>query len=340
MDIKDKKNINTKKAALADLMRHDAGFFGGGRFGSSVLLSRGKVSSVFYTEDSKLYITPKEYELMEKGVKLDRSVRKWDCLSSRIARDYRIYDPNQVGVLYRALKKRSETLASDIEEASSNLFAQFSMVRLWNLSIVGAILLGMFSMTMIYRYLGQGAAAEEVARANVQNSQTVSTADASFTEMEKTLEQSLYGLNEIDDQKKLEMEIKAMVKGYPIEDMVPYIAQKDRKVAAYLVAIAKKESDWGKHVPVLKGQNCNNLWGYRGQRELMGTGGHTCFNSRKDAVDTVARRIETLINQESLDTPAEMVVWKCGRDCNATGGQAAANKWISDVNRIYAQLKD
>ena len=340
MDIKDKKNINTTKTALADPMRYGAEVFGGGRPGSPLLLSRGKVSNAFYTEDSKLYITPKEYELLRKGVKLDRSVRKWDCLSSRIARDYKRYNPNHAGVLYRALKKRSEALALDIEETSHNLFAQFSMVRLWNLSIVGAILLGMFSMTMIYRYLGQGAAAEEVARANVQTSQTVSTEDASFTEMEKTLEQSLYGLNEIDDQKKLELEIRGMVKGYPIEDMVSYIAQKDRKVAAYLVAIAKKESDWGKHVPILKGQNCNNLWGYRGQRELMGTGGHTCFNSRKDAVDTVAKRIETLINQENLATPAEMVVWKCGRDCNATGGQAAANKWISDVNRIYAQLKD
>ena len=68
----------------------------------------------------------------------------------------------------------------------------------------------------------------------------------------------------------------------------------------------------------------------------MGTGGHTCFNSRKDAVDTVAKRIDYLVNEKKLNTPEKLVIWKCGSSCAATGGQAAANKWISDV-KLYLE---
>jgi hypothetical protein len=48
-------------------------------------------------------------------------------------------------------------------------------------------------------------------------------------------------------------------------------------------------------------------------------------------VDAVAKRMEFLISEKKLNTPAKMVIWKCGGSCAATGGQAAANKWISDV---------
>jgi hypothetical protein len=142
-------------------------------------------------------------------------------------------------------------------------------------------------------------------------------------------------------QQSLEKEIRTMVKGYPIEKMVPYIATKDRTVAAFLVGIAFKESTWGEHVPVLNGQDCYNYWGYRGQRMLMGSGGHTCFNSPKDAVDTVSKRIETLMTEYKNNTPAEMVEpWKCGYDCEATGGRAAANKWVSDVAKYFNELNE
>lgn len=72
----------------------------------------------------------------------------------------------------------------------------------------------------------------------------------------------------------------------------------------------------------------------------MGTGGHTCFNSRKDAVDTVAKRIDFLVNNKKLNTPAKMVIWKCGSNCKATGGEAAARKWISDVSLYFDKLSD
>lgn len=131
-------------------------------------------------------------------------------------------------------------------------------------------------------------------------------------------------------QSPLEKEIREMVSGYPIEDMAPYIASQDPTVAAFLVSIAKKESNWGKRVPVLDGRDCYNYWGYRGKSEEMGTGGHTCFKDKKEAVDTVAKRIETLALENRLDTPAEMIVWKCGYNC-AGHSEQSVNKWISDV---------
>ena len=39
----------------------------------------------------------------------------------------------------------------------------------------------------------------------------------------------------------LDLKIKQMVEGYPIEEMVPYILKQDPKTAAFLVAIAKKK---------------------------------------------------------------------------------------------------
>ena len=54
----------------------------------------------------------------------------------------------------------------------------------------------------------------------------------------------------------LEKEISKLVQGYPIARMTPYISQKDPKTAAFLIAIAKKESNWGKRVPILAGNDC------------------------------------------------------------------------------------
>lgn len=134
-------------------------------------------------------------------------------------------------------------------------------------------------------------------------------------------------------------QIREMVKGYPIEDMLPYILEQDRIVAAFLIGIAKKESNWGKRVPVLGGQDCFNYWGYRGVRRLMGTGGHTCFNSRKDAVETVAERLNTLIHSAKLDTPAKLIIWKCGYSCDGHSRESV-RKWIADVDLYFSQLND
>jgi len=128
-----------------------------------------------------------------------------------------------------------------------------------------------------------------------------------------------------------------MVEGYPIEKMLPYILERDEIVASYLIAIAKKESAWGKRVPVLNGKDCFNYWGYRGVRKKMGSGGHTCFNSRADAVKTVGDRLEWYIKQKNRTKPAELIVWKCGYSCDGHSKEGVA-KWISDVKMYFDKL--
>lgn len=319
--------------------------------GKTILYSRGKKIQAFFTEDSKLYITPREAKLLRKGVKLNRSIRDWDNLSSRVVSDFVRYQPNQSSVLLEMLEKRYELLKENAAQASQDLLGQFSLIRLWNLSIVGSILFGMVTMTFVYRYLGQGAdaATTQVAAQVAAGQQAVqlpsqvetfslATNFGKDAILEESFSKQIEEIQRASDQAALEKEIYGMVKGHPIEKMVPYIAKQDRTVAAFIVAIAKKESGWGQHHPVLNGQDCNNYWGYRGIREKMGTGGHTCFDNPEDAVNTVAKRIKTLAQENGRDTAAKMVIWKCGNDCEATGGQAAANKWISDVDSIFEQL--
>lgn len=135
---------------------------------------------------------------------------------------------------------------------------------------------------------------------------------------------------------ELEKKIFEMVEGYPIEQMVPYIIEKDTTVAAFLISIAKKESNWGKRVPVYQGKDCYNYWGYRGPNRI-GSGGHSCFNNPKEAVDVVGKRIETLVYKKNLDTPEKMIIWKCGSSCT-THSKYGVRKWISDVSLYYDKL--
>ena len=134
---------------------------------------------------------------------------------------------------------------------------------------------------------------------------------------------------------ELERKVRELTKGYPIEEMAPEIAKQDDEVAAFLVAIAKKESNWGKRTPKYKGKECYNYWGFRQKRIIMGSGGHTCFDSPEEAVRTVADRIEDLV-AKGIDTPREMVLWKCGQ-CNGPAS-VGAGKWIADVGLYYRKM--
>jgi len=333
----DKKNIDiksTRKQLTSTAL--------GRKKKTSVLFSRGKRSSTFFTEDSKLYITPHEQALLRRGIKLDRNLRKWDSLSSRIVRNFVRYQPSKSSRLVELLKERYAILGDSIVQAQESFNSQLSLVRLWNMSIVGSVLFGMIVMTFVYKYLGQGVSAEQLQVNTVSEQQFAQSGEVLGAEDSnddaEAFTQRVLEIEKANDQQSMEKEIREIVKGYPIEKMVPYIAKKDRTVAAFIIGIAKKESDWGRHVPVLNGQDCYNYWGYRGIRELMGTGGHTCFNSPEDGVDTVAKRITTLIIEYGKNTPEKMVIWKCGSDCAATGGQVAANKWISDVTMYFNKL--
>jgi len=139
-------------------------------------------------------------------------------------------------------------------------------------------------------------------------------------------------------QEDLEIEINKIVDGSPMKKMTPLIAQLDNRVAAFMVAIAKKESNLGRRVPVLNGEDCFNYWGYRGIRDRMGSGGHTCFDSPKDAVETVSKRISELVKAD-IDTPQEMVIWKCGSSC-AGHSDYSVEKWINDVELYYDKFEE
>lgn len=220
-----------------------------------------------------------------------------------------------------------------------------SLVKMWNVSLVGALIFGMFIMTFIYRYLGQGALAvsSKPELTNRTNTELIvekdedKNRDENFENYVAEIMESYQ--KDSTNEKKLKEQIKEMTKGYPIEKMAPFIAKKNQIVAAFMVAIAKKESNWGKRVPVLDGKDCYNYWGYRGIRKRMGTGGHTCFDSPEDAVNTVAKRMQTLIEGEKLNTPAKLVVWKCGYDCS-WDNPVAVRKWIADIDQYFKKFDE
>lgn len=212
-------------------------------------------------------------------------------------------------------------------------------------SLIGGIAFGMVSMAFMEHFFGPGVFARS------QGSEQIIGTSATVTDTETSAEdvpaEQSYDsgsdiffeyFNEAADAEYKD-NVKKMVAGYPIEEMLPYIFEQDRLTAAFLIGIAKKESNWGKRVPVLDDQDCFNYWGYRGVRRMMGTGGHTCFNSRKDAVETVAKRLDTLINSQKLNTPEKMIIWKCGFSCSGHSRESV-KKWISDVDMYFKEISE
>jgi hypothetical protein len=312
---------------------------------ATLFSKKGRTES-FFTEDSKKYLTHKELVRLKRGEWVGRISGRLDGLNSRRFEKTKIYSITSKDVFYLQTKRRYSSFRNYLLDLVEGSTRGVSMIKMWNLSVVGAVIFGMFTMTMVYRYLGESVSAKiqenkaAIAGASTENN---SPKDKNFNDeidvefMTKLLSDYKKFEREDEDRQALKKEILAMVKGYPIEKMVPYIIKKDRKVAALVVAIARKESGWGEHVPVLNGQDCFNYWGYRGLREKMGTGGHTCFDSPEDAVDTIAKRIEFLVSSEKLNTPEKMVVWKCGYDCSWDSKTAVA-KWISDVDYYFKKL--
>ena len=137
------------------------------------------------------------------------------------------------------------------------------------------------------------------------------------------------------DRIAFEKKIRSEVKGYPIEKMTPYISHKNKKVASFLVAIAKKESNWGRHSPKKNDRECFNYWGYRGP-ESPTASGYSCFDSPRHAVNVVGGRIDDLV-ADKIDTPKEMVLWKCGSTACAHSDRGAV-KWIWDVGVYYKKI--
>jgi hypothetical protein len=140
------------------------------------------------------------------------------------------------------------------------------------------------------------------------------------------------------DRDGLEEEIRLLVSGNPIEAMAPFIASYDREIAALLVGIAKKESDWGKHVPLDgNGDDCFNYWGYKGAG-TRGIGmGHGCFGDPEEAVRMVGNRLVELVAMRNTSNPENMIIWKCGSSCVGHSPESV-RKWIADVSLYYNKL--
>lgn len=157
----------------------------------------------------------------------------------------------------------------------------------------------------------------------------------SSIESAKNVSTSFPTVNLSTEKDELSKNIRKMTKGYPIEKMAPYISKKNRKVASFLVAIAKKESNWGRFAPTMNGKQCFNYWGYRGTENPTDSG-YSCFDSPQQAINVVGGRIKNLIAQK-VDTPKEMVIWKCGSVTCAHRDRGAA-KWIWDVGLYYNKI--
>lgn len=330
---------------------------------SSFLYSRGRTSTRFFTEDSSRYITSRERFASESGYKLRRGVR-FDGVARRFSRQRTRHDTSEMFRMgWWKIQRSFLGFGGFVTSIPDKITFRVSPVKMWNFSLVGAMIFGMVTMTMIYRYLGQSASADNASMrvASAPAAEELSVSSMLFEEsdvegvqdtgakpplpVESFVEQTAPVSFAADMRSRLSEEDKAfeetarkLVEGYPIESMLPFILEQDRKVAAYLIAIAKKESNWGKRVPVNEGNDCFNYWGYRGIRKKMGTGGHTCFDNRKDAVETVGKRLSTLVVEKKLDTPEKLIVWKCGSSC-AGHDSYGVRKWISDVDMYMDKLK-
>lgn len=337
---------------------------------SSVLFGKDGQTETFFTADSKLYLAPEELKMAGRKERIVRIIRRLDSLNARSFEKTKrypstnFYNPNifrnfhkKVGggacsatpgdLLTHKLQRQYGAFRERALELIENSRQKITVAKMWNLSIVGAVIFGMFTMSMIYKYLGQSVSAKIQDRGSVQEQVEDSGENAPGEGAEKEpgadidsryftqllLEE--YPLEEDLPKAALEKKIKEMVAGYPIEKMVSRIAEKNPVVAAFMISIAKQESDWGKHIPVYKGEDCWNYWGYRGKNPV-GTGGHTCFDSPEDAVDTVAKRLEFLVSNKKLNTPAKMIIWKCG-DCS-WDNQRDMQRWISAVNMYFQKL--
>ena len=139
------------------------------------------------------------------------------------------------------------------------------------------------------------------------------------------------------DQFTVKKNIENLISNKPMRLMIEAVAGRDSQTASYLVAIAKKESNWGKFSPKnAEGKECYNYWGFRGGYKKTKSG-YSCFDSPEQAVQVVGDRIQYLSKVNNFNTPEKMSVWKCGYDCSWDNPKAV-KKWIADVAMYYKKI--
>lgn len=212
--------------------------------------------------------------------------------------------------------------------------------RIKKYNILTLIILALVVRLFFSFYLGENVLAKKSEK--ISDGQKFSSIDP----LKNINPENLFEKNEIkasynkadkkSENKNKQEEIYAnLIEGYPLAEMTSEIAEQDKLVATFLIAIAKKESDWGKHSPKKNGVDCYNYWGYRGGYNATASG-YSCFDDPGQAIAVVGGRIKDLIDQ-GINTPEKMIVWKCGRDCS-WDNPTAVRKWVSDVSAYYHKL--
>jgi hypothetical protein len=137
-------------------------------------------------------------------------------------------------------------------------------------------------------------------------------------------------------QEKVE-KLEDMLEGHPLAKMAPEIAKQEPEIAALIVGIARKESQWGLRSPKKNG-DCFNYWGYKGTGGRGVGMGYACFATREEAIEKISARLEKMINKRGSSNPSALVTpWKCGSSC-ATHSPESVRKWVSDVNQYYTKV--
>lgn len=182
-------------------------------------------------------------------------------------------------------------------------------------------------------------------RKNVQDIQSQINTGQDKKEEEPCLEERSKDelLVEIVGDKKtevnsLETTVKVVTTGFPIEIMASSIAHYDRNIAALIVGIAKKESNWGKASPSKGGVDCYNYWGYKGAGGRGTAMGYACFATPEEAVQAIGDRLTRLVEKRATSEPSNLVTtWKCGASC-AGHSKESVQSWISDVHQYYSKI--
>lgn len=237
------------------------------------------------------------------------------------------------GKLKKMRKKFPQTAIAKID---------YSKIALSRKTVILLFLLGLFAFIIFEQANGwELFRPEKITRPDASlpifSPKKEAMADSALRCSEKNGNQEIVGEYSVDQFATRE-NIKELVKDQPMEAMATEVAKRDMQTAAYLVAIAKKESNLGKFSPKKEGRDCFNYWGFRGTYNQTDSG-YSCFDSPEQAVLVVGDRIQYLAQLQKLDTPKKMVVWKCGASC-AGHGKYNVRKWISDVDYYFDKINN
>ncbi len=61
--------------------------------------------------------------------------------------------------------------------------------------------------------------------------------------------------------------------------------------------------------------------------------------NEQEKVQVVGKRLEKLAINQKLDTPAKMIIWKCGSSCSGHDPAGVA-KWIKDVSINFHKINN